>query len=190
MANFVVVTQEWTWLVCRGLSSYISCSMYCNTFKCIRRKCQQLYSTLCLVVTHCQRCQYAALLQYWFMIIYQCWCRVVCDKLSWCCRFTVFPVEQNTFPQPQGFLMSKHRPQRTWSTAESPGKVLYFQSVQSHFTVSLVSVNLAPLKSKNSSMCEVKTLFLTVVVGMLGAYRWKPLGAFQFDVSLKQQWFV
>lgn len=38
-------------------------------------------------------------------------CVCVCDTLSSWCSLTVFPVEQNK-PLPQGFLVSKYRPQR------------------------------------------------------------------------------
>lgn len=47
------------------------------------------------------------------MIFYHRVCHAVCvcDTLSSWCSLTVFPVEQNK-PLPQGFLVSKYRPQR------------------------------------------------------------------------------
>lgn len=125
---------------------YIICSIYSSVIpgKCLNRICQHSYC-FAMFSNTIRLPMLSACFSYGLLSPRVPCC--VCDTLSSWSSLTVFPVEQNK-PQPEGFLMSKHRPQRIilidcWV----PRVVLWSHSC---FTVNLVSASLAMHESKNA----------------------------------------
>lgn len=114
IANFTVVTHERTWVDQRtclpqGRSSYVNCSIM--PVNGIERTCSMFSNSITLANVVIMLLFFRSWIVSYDLLSLRVPC-CVCDTLSSRCGLTVFPVEQNKPPQPQGFLMSKHRPLR------------------------------------------------------------------------------